>query len=177
MSVSKRPISSFQELETAADDSDEIHFKLNGQQWLLVDDGNSLTPASKTLINCDLPEEQQFFANTEEFLTCQIGGQSLADCWPQMSEVAVWSVQFDSLEEFVQAIKDGCDIKFSLAGRQYSLGQSSEREVYRQLTWCLEKGGQMKVEKFADLKQLLAFEIDGQSLGKQWSAMKNVDYG
>lgn len=151
MSVSKRPISDFQELETAADDSDEIH--------------------------CDLPEEQQFFANTEEFLTCQIGGQSLADCWPQMSEVAVWSVQFDSLEEFVQAIKDGCDIKFSLAGRQYSLGQSSERKVYRQLAWRLEKGGQMKVEKFADLKQLLAFEIAGQSLGKQWSAMKNVDYG
>lgn len=177
MSVSKRPISSFQELEIAADDSDEIHFKLNGQQWLLVDDGNSLTPASKTLINCDLPEEQQFFANTEEFLTCQIGGQSLADCWPQMSEVAVWSVQFDSLEEFVQAIKDGCDIKFSLAGRQYSLGQSSERKVYRQLAWRFEKGGQMKVEKFADLKQLLAFEIAGQSLSKQWSAMKNVDYG
>ena len=46
MSVSKRPISSFQELETAADDSDEIHFKLNGQQWLLVDDGNPLTPES-----------------------------------------------------------------------------------------------------------------------------------
>lgn len=177
MSVSKRPISSFQELETAADDSDEIHFKLNGQQWLLVDDGNPLTPESKTLINCDLPEEQQFFANTEEFLNCQIAGQSLADCWPQMSEVAVWSVQFDSLEEFVQAIKDGCDIQFSLAGRQYSLGQSSERKVYRQLTWRVEKGGQMKVEKFADLKQLLAFEIAGQSLGKQWSAMKNVDYG
>ena len=35
----------------------------------------------------------------------------------------------------------------------------------------------MKVEKFADLKQLLAFEIAGHSLGKQWSAMKNVDYG
>ncbi len=122
-------------------------------------------------------KSSSFFANTEEFLTCQIGGQSLADCWPQMSEVAVWSVQFDSLEEFVQAIKDGCDIKFSLAGRQYSLVQSSERKVYRQLTWRLEKSGQMKVEKFADLKQLLAFEIAGQSLGKQWSAMKNVDYG
>ena len=129
MSVSKRPISGFQELETAADDSDEIHFKLNGQQWLVVDDGNPLTPASKTLINCDLPEDQQFFANTEEFLTCQIGGQSLADCWPQMSEVAVWSVQFDSLEEFVQAIKDGCDIKFSLAGSTAWASPVNERSI------------------------------------------------
>ncbi|GHV97274.1 hypothetical protein lacNasYZ03_04400 [Lactobacillus nasalidis] len=179
MSVTKRPISSFQELETAADDSDEIHFKLNGHQWLLVDDGNPLTPESKTLINCDLPEEQQNFANTAEFLRCEIAGRPLKACWEEMSEVAVWSVQFESLEEFVQAIEDGCDIQFSLGGQEYCLEQNSDRKVYRQLTYRVVKDGRARtrVEKFADLDQLLGFEIAGKSLGKQWSAMRNVDYG
>lgn len=179
MSVTKHPISSFQELESAADDSDEIHFKLGGHQWLLVDDGNPATPESKTLIDCDNSDRSQDFANTEEFISCQIDGQDLADCWEQMSEVAAWSVQFESLEEFVQAIEDGCEIQFSLGNTAFNLGDNSDQKFYRQLTYRVQEEGQerLEIKKFKDLDQLLSYEIAGKPLSKLWQKMQNVDYG
>lgn len=96
-----------------------------------------------------------------------------------MSEVAAWNVQFESLEEFVQAIEDGCEIQFSLGNTAFNLGDNSDQRVYRQLTYRVQEEGQerLEIKKFKDLDQLLSFEIAGKPLSKLWQKMRNVDYG
>lgn len=179
MSVTQCPINSFYELAQQAGKSDELHFTLGGDPWLLVDDEDPDSDATKTLINCNDPAVTASFATIEDFLTCKINGRTLKEQWSELTDVSCWYIRFDSLEEFVQTIKDGCEIQFSLDGRQYLLAENSDQQSYRQLTYTnySKQADPAFIAKFRSLDELLSYKIGGQPLSKLWTRMRNVDYG